>query len=72
MGMDGKDAFDRLRNEARMLAILAPDPRFPQALDMFDLDGNLFLAMEEVEGRISRSTFARSRCKAAPSPWSSW
>jgi serine/threonine protein kinase len=51
MGTDGMDASDRLRNEARILALLSPDPRFPQAFDLFEADGNLFLVMEEVLGQ---------------------
>jgi serine/threonine protein kinase len=50
MGMDGNDSCDRLRNEASVLARLAPDPRFPAPFGLVEQDGELYLAMEEVDG----------------------
>lgn len=48
---DGRDARDRLRHEADVLAHLAPLGLAPQPFDLFEEDGDLFLAMEDVEGR---------------------
>jgi tRNA A-37 threonylcarbamoyl transferase component Bud32 len=46
-----RDARDYLRNEAEVLSRLAPDPRFPEIFGLIEQeDGDLFLAMEEVEG----------------------
>jgi tRNA A-37 threonylcarbamoyl transferase component Bud32 len=50
MGFDGTDAWDRLRNEAAVMAHLSPDPRFPEPYGVLEQDGDLFLAMEDVEG----------------------
>lgn len=48
---DGRDARDFLRHEAAVLARLAPDPRFPAVYGLFEQDdGDVLLAMEEVEG----------------------
>ncbi len=45
------DASDSLRNEAEILARLAPDPRFPKVFGLIEQEhGDLILAMEEVEG----------------------
>lgn len=49
-GPDGRDARDHLRHEAVMLERLAPDPRFPAVIELVEEDGDLFLAMEHVEG----------------------
>ena len=49
-GPDGKDARDYLRQEAGVLARLEGDPRFPAVYGLFEDDGDLYLAMEEVEG----------------------
>ena len=48
---DGNGSFDRLRREANHLARVAPDPRFPKPFDLFENSGQLFLAMEDIEGR---------------------
>jgi hypothetical protein len=46
-----RDGHDYLRHEADVLARLAPDPRFPEAFGLIEQeDGDLFLAIEEVEG----------------------
>lgn len=50
IGLSGWDACDYLRNEAAVLARLAPDPRFPEPYDLLEHDGDLFLAMEDIEG----------------------
>jgi serine/threonine protein kinase len=46
----GPDARDRLRHEASILELLGPDPRFPTIYEWFEQDGDVFLAMEDVEG----------------------
>lgn len=48
--LDGHDACDRLRHEEQVLARLAPDPRFPTPFELVEENGDLFLAMEDVEG----------------------
>jgi tRNA A-37 threonylcarbamoyl transferase component Bud32 len=48
--LDGYDAQERLRNEARIMARLAPDPRFPAFYDLIEQDGDLYLVMEDVAG----------------------
>ncbi|MBI4492790.1 MAG: hypothetical protein HY690_08375 [Chloroflexi bacterium] len=47
---DGRDARDRLRYEAEVLARLVPDPRFPAVYGLVEQEGDLFLALEDVEG----------------------
>jgi predicted Ser/Thr protein kinase len=45
------DANDSLRKEADILALLAPDPRFPEVFELIEQEhGGLILAMEEVDG----------------------
>lgn len=49
----GRDTRDYLlRNEAAVLSRLAPDPRFPAVFGLVEQDGDLFLAMEYVEGEM--------------------
>lgn len=48
--VDGRDATHRLRHEAEVLTRLASDPRFPAVYNLIERDGDLFLAMEDVEG----------------------
>jgi hypothetical protein len=62
VGPDGRDAADHLRREAAVLERLAPDPRFPALIGLVEHAGELYLAMERVEG----STLAR-RVEAAQS-----
>jgi serine/threonine protein kinase len=50
MRIDGRDARDGLRHEAEVLSQLAPNPRFPALFDLFEQDGDLILAMEDVQG----------------------
>lgn len=47
---DGGDARDRSRHEAEVLKRLEPDPRFPRVLDVQELDGDVFLILEHLEG----------------------
>ncbi|MFN2595122.1 MAG: phosphotransferase [Actinomycetota bacterium] len=47
---DGKDARDRLEDEARLLRALAEDPHFPTVSDVFADREDLFVAMEYIEG----------------------
>ncbi|HYO50997.1 MAG TPA: lanthionine synthetase LanC family protein [Chloroflexia bacterium] len=49
--LDGLDAVDRLRNEAAVLARLAPDPRFPSPLDLVEQEKELFLVMNDLGSR---------------------
>lgn len=50
VGLDHLDAIARLRREADVLSRLAGDPRFPAIYDLIEQDGDLYLAMEDVEG----------------------
>lgn len=51
IGWDGHDACDRLLHEAEILARLAPNPAFPAVYGLFEHEGDLYLAMEDIEGR---------------------
>ncbi|KPI34077.1 serine/threonine protein kinase, partial [Actinobacteria bacterium OV450] len=48
--LDGTDVRDRLRDEARMLERLAPTGVCPAVVDLFEEQGDLFLAEELVPG----------------------
>lgn len=56
--LDGADARDRLRHEAEMLQLLAGRAPVPRLLDLFEQDGDLFLAEERVAGRPLRAWVA--------------
>ncbi|MGW3353637.1 class IV lanthionine synthetase LanL [Nonomuraea rubra] len=63
--LDGTDARDFLRNEAEMLDLLAPLGMAPAKVSLFDYQGHLFLAEEEVPGTTLRF-WARSRAQERP------
>lgn len=48
--LSGSDARDLLRHEARMLRTLAPLALFPAFVDLFEEQGDLFLAEERIDG----------------------
>lgn len=48
--LDGTDVRDRLREEARMLDVLAPLSIFPAKVALFEEQGHLFLAEELIPG----------------------
>lgn len=48
--LDGTDVRDRLREEARMLDVLAPLALFPATVALFEEQGHLFLAEEWIPG----------------------
>jgi len=48
--LDGTDTRDRLREEARMLDLLAPLSLFPAKIALFEDRGHLFLVQEYVPG----------------------
>jgi tRNA A-37 threonylcarbamoyl transferase component Bud32 len=57
---DGRDARDDLRHEAEVLKRLSPDPYFPTVFDVFEDDGDVFVAMELIDGRaLGRYVHAR-------------
>jgi hypothetical protein len=58
VGFDGLDAPARLRREAEVLTRLAGDDRFPAVFDLIEQDGDLYLAMEDVEGQRLESYVA--------------
>ncbi|MFE5774172.1 class IV lanthionine synthetase LanL [Streptomyces sp. NPDC056485] len=71
--LDGSDVRDRLRNEARMLERLAPLAVSPAVVDLFEEQGDLFLAEELVPGtplnlwqaeRAGRAALTRSEAVA--------
>lgn len=49
-GLDGGDVRDLRRHEARMLEVLAPLSLFPAHVLLFEEQGDLFLAEEEIPG----------------------
>src|SRR6266487_2533605 len=59
VGANGHDAHNRLRHEAEVLVRLAPHPSFPTLFDLFEQDGELFLAMEDFEGETLNKYMAR-------------
>ncbi|MGH2661221.1 MAG: protein kinase domain-containing protein [Actinomycetota bacterium] len=61
VGPDGRDAADHLRWEAAALERLAPDQRFPALIDLVEHAGELYLAMERVEGPALARRVARAR-----------
>lgn len=54
----GQDSRDTLRNEAAMLDLLAPHGLAPRALDVFEQDGQLFLAEDRLPGEPLRAWVA--------------
>jgi hypothetical protein len=58
-----RDVAGHLRNEADVLSRLAPDRRFPKVYELVEReDGDLFLAMEEVEGEtLAKRVFGLAR-----------
>jgi predicted Ser/Thr protein kinase len=51
LGSDrGRDARDRLRAEARVLAALAPHPGIPEMYDLIEQQDDLYLVMEDIDG----------------------
>jgi hypothetical protein len=58
---DGSSSFDRLRREADVLTRLAPDPCFPAPFELFEESGQLFLAMEDIEGHTIEQTISSLR-----------
>lgn len=50
MTVDGIDACDRLRNEARVLALLQPNFAIPSVIDLLQQGDELFLVLEDIEG----------------------
>ncbi len=61
VGRGGLDARDDLRYEASVLAQLGSDPRFPRVFDLVEQDGDLFLAMEDVEGETLATHIGKVR-----------
>jgi hypothetical protein len=60
LGPLGQDARDALRWEARVLRCLDGDGRFPHFIDLFELDGSLFLVMEDLKGSPLSEVIARA------------
>jgi class IV lanthipeptide synthase len=58
--LDGTDARDRLREEARMLQRLAPLALFPAFIDLVEEQGDLFLIQEAIPG-ITLDQWAQDR-----------
>lgn len=56
---DGRDARDRLRDEATVLRKLQGNPHFPALRDLFQEDLDAFLVMEYVEGVPVAKAIAR-------------
>jgi class IV lanthipeptide synthase len=66
---DGSSSFDRLRHEADVLTRLTPDPRFPAPYALFEENGELFLAMEDIEGQtIEHALSSLKESSTLPAP----
>jgi len=66
-GPDGRDARDRLRHEADVLARLAPDPRLPAPRALLEQDGDLYLALEDLSGEtLERQIQRRAHAGCLP------
>lgn len=50
IGSNGRDAWDRLHHESRILARLSDDGRFPEPFDLIAEGDNLYLAMTHFDG----------------------
>ncbi len=66
--LGGQDERDHLRHEARMLDLLAPLGVTSRKMDLFEQDGNLFLAQEHLEGTML-SAWAGEEQLANPGGW---
>ncbi|GAA3446198.1 class IV lanthionine synthetase LanL [Planomonospora venezuelensis] len=66
--LQGQDDRDRLRHEARMLEIFGPLGVTSRKVDLFEQEGNLFLAQEYVEGKPLGSWAVDER-REAPGRW---
>jgi serine/threonine protein kinase len=67
----GVDARDRLRHEAEMLQRMADRAPVPRLLELFEQDGDLFLAQERLDGRplrawVSEAVGTNAAVPAAP------
>jgi hypothetical protein len=60
LGNAGVPAVDALRHEAEVLAALAPLGLTPRPVDLFEQDGDLFLAEESIDG-VSLRLWVRQR-----------
>ncbi len=60
LDLEGKDARDALRHEASILAILAPDPCFPELYDFVEQGDDWYLVMEEIQGETLEKYATRS------------
>lgn len=58
---DGNGGLQRLRRESAVLSRLAPDPRFPQPIELLDDAGDLCLAMEDIDGQTMERRMALLR-----------
>lgn len=59
---DGRDARARIRNEAKVLRLLAKTTaRVPRVFDNFRLDGNEYLVLERIEGVDLRTFIEQGR-----------
>lgn len=64
----GRDARDRLRHEATVLAALAPEPGIPRSVDLVEQDGDLFLAMEDIAGETLEELMTPLLCQGRTLP----
>jgi hypothetical protein len=69
IGAGGLDARDRLRHEAVVLRALSPHPGFPEVYDLIEQDGDLYMAMEDLEGEtLEAHVGTRAARNDQPSP----
>lgn len=64
---DGVDARDHLRREAELLQRFGPDPSLPAVIEVLEHEGDLYLAMERLEGEtLSRHVSGSARTGRLP------
>ncbi|HEY0734289.1 MAG TPA: lanthionine synthetase LanC family protein, partial [Herpetosiphonaceae bacterium] len=59
LSRSGQDARDRLRHEAEVLALLAPNARVPRVFDLIEHAGDLILVLEDLPGEPLSGYVAR-------------
>lgn len=64
---DGLDARDHLRREAELLRRFGPDASLPAVIEVFEQGGDLYMAMERLEGEtLSRHVSGTARSGLLP------
>ena len=73
IGCDGRDACDRLRQEARILSVLSDISGVPSVYDFIESKDATYLAMEDIDGTpLDRLIQELVCCGRYPPPKSAW